>query len=93
MLPGSPQLAYRGAQLVLEDVALADLAARHGTPLYAYSKASMLGALANYQRALAGREHLICYAMKANSSLAATVSMSSMGITPLTRTVGGFKKR
>ena len=79
MLPGSPQLAYRGAQLVLEDVALADLAARHGTPLYAYSKASMLGALAGYQRALAGREHLICYAMKANSSLAVVQTFAQAG--------------
>jgi diaminopimelate decarboxylase len=55
---------------MLEDVALAELAQRHGTPLFVYSKAAMLGALAAYQRGLAGREALICYAMKANSTLA-----------------------
>jgi diaminopimelate decarboxylase len=68
-LPGAPQLAYRTDALFLEDVALADLAAAHGTPLYVYSKASMLQALAAYQRGFAGREVQICYAMKANSTL------------------------
>ncbi|MCD6665122.1 MAG: diaminopimelate decarboxylase [Hydrogenophaga sp.] len=65
-----PHLVYRDHQLVMEDVALASLARAHGTPLFAYSKAAILDALAAYQRGLAGRPHLICYAMKANSSLA-----------------------
>lgn len=69
-LPGSPHIAYRGDDLFIEARSLAELAQEHGTPLYAYSRASMLGALASYQRALVGRDHLICYAMKANSSLA-----------------------
>lgn len=69
-LPGAPYVAYRGRDLHLEDCALADLAGRFGTPLYAYSRSAMLDALAGYQRALAGRDHLICYAMKANSNLA-----------------------
>jgi diaminopimelate decarboxylase len=69
-LPGSPHVAYRGDTLFIENVALADLARRFGTPLYVYSRAAMLQALAGWQRALAGRDHLICYAMKANSSLA-----------------------
>jgi len=68
-LPGAPQLAYRGDALFLEDVSLADLASTHGTPLYVYSKASMLQALAAYQRGFAGRKVQICYAMKANSTL------------------------
>lgn len=53
----------------MEDVPLADLAAEHGTPLFVYSKAAMLHALAAYQRGFAGRKAQICYAMKANSSL------------------------
>jgi len=69
-LPGSPHLAYRGPQLFIEDLAVADLARRFGTPLYVYSKASMLAALSAYQRALKGRDHLVCYAVKANSNLA-----------------------
>lgn len=69
-LPGQPYVAYRGADLYLEEVRLADLAHTYGTPLYVYSKAAMLGALAAYQRGLAGRSAQICYAMKANASLA-----------------------
>ena len=69
-LPGHPHLHYAQGQLQLEGVRLADLAARHGTPLYVYSRAAMLDALAAYQRGFKGRKARICYAMKANSSLA-----------------------
>jgi diaminopimelate decarboxylase len=69
-LPGAPDVAYRGNLLHVEGVALSDLARRFGTPLYVYSCAAMERALESYQRALAGRDHLLCYAMKANSSLA-----------------------
>ena len=53
-----------------ENLPLDRLAREHGTPLFVYSRAAILEALAAYQRGLAGRAHLICYAMKANSSLA-----------------------
>ena len=79
MLPGSPHVAYRERQLFIEDCALDALAARFGTPLYVYSRASMLAALAGYRRALAGRDHLICYAMKANSSLAVLQTFARAG--------------
>jgi diaminopimelate decarboxylase len=69
-LPGHPFVAYTGLQLQVENVPVAPLAQQHGTPLFLYSKASMLNALAAYQRGFAGRNALICYAMKANSSLA-----------------------
>jgi diaminopimelate decarboxylase len=69
-LPGAPFVARRGPALCLEDVPMQELAQRFGTPLYAYSKNSMRSALAAYQGALTGRQHLICYAMKANSTLA-----------------------
>lgn len=69
-LPGAPHIAYREGDLFIEDQAVAALARRHGTPLYAYSQTAMLQALASYQRALDGRDHLICYAVKANSNLA-----------------------
>lgn len=68
--PVRPFFAYRDGQLWVEDVRLADLAAQHGTPLFVYSRAAMLSALAAYQRGFAGRNARICYAMKANSSLA-----------------------
>ncbi|PKO45502.1 MAG: diaminopimelate decarboxylase [Betaproteobacteria bacterium HGW-Betaproteobacteria-3] len=69
-LPGHPFIAYHDGALRVEGVRLAQLANEFGTPLFVYSKASMLAALAAYQRGFAGRNAQICYAMKANSSLA-----------------------
>jgi diaminopimelate decarboxylase len=65
-----PHVHYKDNALQVEDVTLTSLAEQHGTPLFVYSQQAMLDALAAYQRGLYGREHLICYAMKANSSLA-----------------------
>jgi diaminopimelate decarboxylase len=78
-LPGAPHLVRDGAHLQLEGHTLAELAREFGTPLYVYSRASMLAALAAYQRALAGRRHLLCYAMKANSSLAVLQTFARAG--------------
>jgi diaminopimelate decarboxylase len=78
-LPGSPHIAYRGDELFIEGCSLNDLARRFGTPLYVYSRASMLAALTAYQRALVGRDHLVCYAMKANSSLAVIQTFAQAG--------------
>jgi diaminopimelate decarboxylase len=69
-LPGQPFIAYQNGELHVESVKLIELAKLHGTPLFVYSKASMLASLAAYQRGLAGRHAQICYAMKANSTLA-----------------------
>ena len=68
-LPGQPHLAYRDGELCLESTRLSELAQAHGTPLFVYSKAAMLAALAAYQRGFAGRQVQICYAMKANPAL------------------------
>ncbi len=69
LLPGHPHIAYRDDALCVEGLPLAELARTHATPLFVYSKAAMLEALAAYQRGFAGRTVQICYAMKANSSL------------------------
>jgi diaminopimelate decarboxylase len=69
LLPGRPHFDLIGAELCVEGLPLATLARQFGTPLFVYSKASMLEALAAYQRGFAGRKAGICYAMKANSSL------------------------
>jgi len=69
-LPGQPHIAYQNDELMVEGVRLSDLAREYGTPLFVYSKAAMLSALGAYQRGFAGRKAQICYAMKANSSLA-----------------------
>jgi diaminopimelate decarboxylase len=57
-------------RLHLEDVALDTLAERFGTPLYVYSRRALEEAYQTYARAFAETPHLICYAVKANSSLA-----------------------
>jgi len=57
-------------RLHIEDVALDTLAKRFGTPLYVYSRQALEDAYLAYTRAFAGTPHLICYAVKANSSLA-----------------------
>jgi diaminopimelate decarboxylase len=78
-LPGAPHIAWRGDRLCIEKLSLDALAREHGTPLYAYSRAAMLAALAAYQHALIGRKHLICYAMKANSALAVLQTFAQAG--------------
>jgi diaminopimelate decarboxylase len=47
---------------------LEEAASRFGTPLYLYNAATVLDALAAYERAFAGAPHRICYALKANAS-------------------------
>ncbi len=79
MLPGAPFIARRGKDLFIEDCAARALAARFGTPLYVYSRSAMLAALAPWQRALAGRPHRLCYAMKANSNLAVLQTFAAAG--------------
>ncbi len=79
-LPGAPHLARRGDHLWLDGVRLADVAAEYGTPLYVYSRSAMHDAAAAYQRALAGRPHLLCYAMKANSNLAVLKTFADLGL-------------
>jgi diaminopimelate decarboxylase len=69
-LPGHPHFAYEDNALFAEALRVSELAATYGTPLFIYSKAAMLSALAAYQRGFEGRDAQICYAMKANSSLA-----------------------
>ncbi len=52
-----------------EDVAMDSLARKYGTPLYVYSAGQILDRYRLFAQAFAGRDHLICYAVKANSNL------------------------
>ena len=74
-----PHFAYLDGQMCIEGQPLGALAQTHGTPLFVYSTAAMLDALASYQRALAGRAHLICYALKANPTLAVLQTLVRAG--------------
>jgi diaminopimelate decarboxylase len=78
-LPGHPHLAYKNGELFMEQLAVGDLARQYGTPLFVYSEAAILQALAAYQRGLAGRNALICYAMKANPTLGIIQLLANAG--------------
>ena len=68
--PAAQGFARRDGQLFCEEVALAEIAARFGTPTYVYSRAAIEAAFAAWADALRGRPSLVCYATKANSNLA-----------------------
>ena len=78
-LPGSPFVARVGADLSLDGHSLDALAREFGTPLFVYSRAAMRSALAAYESALTARKHLVCYAMKANSTLAVLQTFARAG--------------
>jgi len=61
---------YRDGVLCAEGVPLPLIAASHGTPCFVYSRGALLQRLDEFRRALAGRDALVCYAVKANSNLA-----------------------
>lgn len=60
---------YKEGKLFCEDVDLAKVAAEAGTPTYVYSAATILDHFRRLDKALDPLEHLICYAVKANSNL------------------------
>ena len=70
---------YRGQTLFLEDVALADVAKRQGTPCYVYSSASILDKFRSYETAFGDVPHQICYAVKANGNLAILKLLAEAG--------------
>ncbi len=70
---------YRNGRLHGEDVALADIAAKFGTPCYVYSRATIERHWRVFDEALAQQPHLVCYAVKANSSLAVLQILARLG--------------
>ncbi len=70
---------FRDNRLCAEQVPLADIAQCFGTPCYVYSLAALQDGYRQFESALAGCEHLICYAVKANSNLAILHQFAQMG--------------
>ena len=75
----SSHFNYQNNQLHAEQVPLADIAALYGTPCYVYSRAALTQAFRQFSDALQGREHLICYAVKANANLAVLNVFARLG--------------
>ncbi|MDA3922592.1 MAG: diaminopimelate decarboxylase [Salinisphaera sp.] len=70
---------YRQGILHAEDVSLADIAARFGTPTYVYSAATLTRHYRVFADALAGIDHQICYAVKANGNLGVLGLLADLG--------------
>ncbi len=70
---------YKNGELYCEDVAIAELAEQYGTPLFVYSRATLERHWHAFDAALAGHDHLVCYAVKANSNLAVLNLLARLG--------------
>jgi len=74
-----PGFHTRDSRLWAESVPLDEIAQRFGTPCYVYSRAALESAFRAFAAPLAGREHLVCYAMKANSNLGVLDVLARLG--------------
>ncbi len=70
---------YRNGALYAEDVPVAEIAAAVGTPFYCYSTATLTRHFRLFDEALAGMDHLVCYAMKAASNQAILKTLAALG--------------
>ena len=71
--------SYQNGRMRAEDVDLGDIAERFGTPCYVYSRATLEHHWQVFDAALGNHPHLICYAVKANSSLAVLQILARLG--------------
>jgi diaminopimelate decarboxylase len=83
---------YAAGTLHAEGVSLADIAARVGTPFYCYSSAALEAQYRALDHAFAGSDHLICYAMKANSNQAVLATVARLGAGMDVVSVGELKR-
>jgi diaminopimelate decarboxylase len=74
-----PGFDYEGGELCAENTPLSAIAARFGTPCYVYSRALLTQAFRDFDAAFDGVPHLVCYAAKANASLAILDLFASLG--------------
>ena len=70
---------YQNGVLYAENVAVPDIATRHGTPCYIYSRATLERHWRAFDTALKELDHLVCYAVKANSNLAVLNVLARLG--------------
>ncbi len=70
---------YQDGVLYAEDVAVPDIVQQYGTPCYVYSRATLERHWRAFDTALDGLDHLVCYAVKANSNLAVLNVLARLG--------------
>ena len=70
---------YRDNRLFAEDVAVEDIIKEHGSPCYIYSRATFERHWRAFDEALSAHDHLVCFAVKANSNLAVLNILAKLG--------------
>ena len=70
---------HHNGELCAEGVKLSAIAAQFGTPTYVYSRAAITASYHAYTEALAGCDHRVCFAVKANSNLAVLNVLARLG--------------
>ena len=70
---------YRDGALFAEDVPVSEIVAAVGSPVYIYSTATLERHFKLFDEALAGMDHLVCYAMKAASNQAILKTLAALG--------------
>lgn len=70
---------YRNGKLFCESVAVASLVRKFGTPLYVYSEQTLSDHFNRLDQSLTALDHLVCFAVKANSNLAVLRTLSNLG--------------
>jgi len=70
---------YRNGELHVEQVALSQVAERYGTPCYVYSRAAITETYRAFDAAFGARDRLVCYAVKANSTLGVLNVLARLG--------------
>lgn len=78
-MPMNPFTYNSNGQLLAEQVSLSAIAATYGTPCFVYSRAMLENRFAAYSQPLQNHDHLVCYAVKANSNLAVLNVLARLG--------------
>ncbi|MDO9310206.1 MAG: diaminopimelate decarboxylase, partial [Nitrosomonas sp.] len=78
-MSGFSEFIYHGNELYVESVPLKQIAEEFGTPCYVYSRSALTKTYLEFDSAFSDRDHLICYAVKANSNIAILNLLARLG--------------
>lgn len=78
-MSGFAEFNYHNDELFVESIPLKQIADEFGTPCYVYSRSALTKAYQEFDASFAGRDHLICYAVKANSNIAILNLFAQLG--------------
>ena len=70
---------YKDGQLFAEDVSLLEIAKQYNTPCYVYSNNAIQSRYLEFDSAFTSGQHLLCYAVKANSNISILNTLARLG--------------